>query len=266
MRAQVQAQKFGARLAISRDIFAIDQVDGVHRLTLAGGTTVRSRAVVIATGAQYRKLSLEHHARFEGQGIQHAATAVEAALCQNQEVIVVGGGKSAGQAAIFLSGIARPVHLLIRGALLVETMSSYLITRIEHSARVTLHSCTEIERLEGGVGLECVAWVNRQAGVRETRRVANIFVVIGAEPNFGWLYATLALDRKGFVVTETSQAFENTPYATSVPGVYAVGDVRSKSVKRVASAVGEGSVVISDVHRYLTRHLGPVPDQTLRPV
>ena len=251
-RAQVQAQKFGARLAISRDVVAVDQVGDVHQLTLAGGTTVRSRAVVIATGAQYRKLAVENYARFEGQGIQYAATAMEAAFCRDQEVAVIGGGNSAGQAAIFLSGSAKHVHLLLRGTSLADTMSSYLITRIEHSARITLHCCTEVERLEGETNLECVGWINRQSGARETRRIRNIFIMIGAEPNTGWLYGTLVLNKKGFVVTGTAQAFENTRYATSAPGIYAVGDVRSDSVKRVASAVGEGSVVISDVHRYLT--------------
>ena len=265
-RAQVQAQKFGARLAIARDAVAIHQIDGVHQLTLAGGTTVRSRAVVIATGAQYRKLAVENFARFEGQGIQYAATAMEAAFCRNQEVAVVGAGNSAGQAAIFLSGSARQVHLLFRGASLADTMSNYLVTRIEHSARITLHSCTEIERLDGDTSLDCVTWVDRQNGARETRRIANVFVMIGAEPNSGWLYGTVALDRKGFVITGTDRAFENSPYATSMPGIYAVGDVRSASVKRVASAVGEGSVVISDVHRYLTaRQESAAEDERMTP-
>ena len=250
-RAQVQAQKFGARLAISRDVIAIRQIDDVHQLTLAGGATVRSHSVVIATGAQYRKLAVEDYARFEGRGIQYAATAMEADFCRNQEVAVIGGGNSAGQAAIFLSGFAKQVHLLIRGGSLFKTMSSYLITRIEHSARITIHNCTEIERLEGDTSLDCVTWIDRTKEARETRPISNVFVMIGAEPNSGWLYGTVALDKKGFVVTGTDQAFEKTRYATSVPGIYAVGDVRSDSLKRVASAVGEGSVVISDVHRYL---------------
>ena len=253
-RAQVQAQKFGARLAIARDVVALDQADGVHQLTLAGGATVRSRAVVIATGAQYRKLSVENYERYEGQGIQYAATAMEANLCRDQEVAVIGGGNSAGQAAIFLSGIARHVHLIIRRDSLADTMSRYLVARIENSAHITLHRNTEIERLEGDDVLRCVTWVDRETGARETRTISSIFVMIGAEPNTGWLYGTLALDNKGFIITGTSRAFENTRYATSVPGIYAVGDVRSDSVKRVASAVGEGSVVISDVHRFLAAH------------
>jgi thioredoxin reductase (NADPH) len=251
-RALVQAQKFGARLAISRDVVAIDRIDGVHQLTLAGGATVRSRAVVIATGAQYRKLTVENYDRFEGQGIQYAATAMEANLCKNQEVAVIGGGNSAGQAAIFLSGIAKHVHLVIRGESLAATMSSYLISRIENSARITLHTCTEIERLEGDTVLRCVTFANRRTGESQTCEIGSMFVMIGAEPNTGWLYGTLALDKKGFVITGTEAAFENTRYATSVPGIYAVGDVRSDSVKRVASSVGEGSVVVSDIHRYLS--------------
>jgi thioredoxin reductase (NADPH) len=264
-RAQVQAQKFGARLAISRDAVAIDQMDGIHQLTLADGATVRSRAVVIATGAQYRKLTVDNYDRFEGQGIQYAATAMEATLCRNEEVVVIGGGNSAGQATVFLSGIARHVHLIIRGPSLADTMSSYLISRIENSARITLHRNTEIERLEGESFLEQVTWVNRENGSRETHRIGSMFVMIGAEPNTGWLYGTLALDKKGFVITGTAEAFENTRYATSVPGIFAIGDVRSDSVKRVASAVGEGSVVISDIHHYLAGHAGvPAnPDSTL---
>jgi thioredoxin reductase (NADPH) len=250
-RAVVQAQKFGARLAISRDVVRIDQVDGLHLLTLSGGMTVRSRSVVIATGAQYRKLSVENYERFEGQGIQYAATAMEAVLCRQHEVAVIGGGNSAGQAAVFLSGIARHVHLILRGESLAATMSRYLISRIEGSARITLHADTEIVRLEGDSVLRCVTWVNRKTGVSETRPVGSMFVMIGAEPNTGWLYGTLALDKKGFVKTGGAEAFENTRYATSVAGIYAVGDVRSDSVKRVASAVGEGSVVVSDIHKYL---------------
>jgi thioredoxin reductase (NADPH) len=253
-RAQVQAQKFGARLAISRDVVAIDQVGCIHQLKLADGSSVRSRAVVIATGAQYRKLSVENYDRYENQGILYAATAMEANLCRDSEVAVIGGGNSAGQAAIFLSGIAKHVHLIIRGESLAATMSQYLISRIENSPRITLHSDTEIVGLEGESVLERVTWVNRRTGEQETRDVGSMFVMIGAEPNTGWLYGILALDKKGFVITGTGDAFENTRYATNVRGIYAVGDVRCDSVKRVASAVGEGSVVISDVYRYLARH------------
>lgn len=259
-RAQVQAQKFGARLAIARDVVAIDQVDGVHQLTLAGGAAVRSRAVVIATGAQYRKLDVENYERFEGAGIQYAATAMEAQLCRNQEVAVVGGGNSAGQAAVFLSAIAKHVHLILRGPSLAATMSQYLISRIVHSPHITLHTHTEIEHLDGDHALRCATWKNRLTGEQETRDIGSLFVMIGAEPNTGWLYGRLALDKKGFILTGTDVAFENSRYATSVPGVYAVGDVRADSVKRVASAVGEGSVVVSDIHRYLAAHPAVEPE------
>jgi thioredoxin reductase (NADPH) len=264
-RAWAQAQKFGARLAISRPAVAIDQIDGIHHVTLCGGAIVRSRSVVIATGAQYRKLSLENYERFEGQGIQYAATAMEANLCRSQAVVVIGGGNSAGQAAIFLSGVAKHVHLVVRGQSLAATMSNYLITRIENSARITLHLYTEIVRLEGDTALRCVTFADRQTAKSATCEVGSMFVMIGAEPNTGWLYGTLALDKKGFVVTGTVQSFESTPYATSVPGIYAVGDVRSGSTKRVASSVGEGSVVIADIHRYLAarRDVAADADSTL---
>lgn len=259
-RAQVQAQKFGARLAVSREAVCVDQIDGVHKITIVGGTKVCSRAVVIATGAQYRKLQVPNFERFENQGIHYAATAMEAQLCREQEVAVIGGGNSAGQAAIFLSGIARHVHLIIRGGSLVDSMSQYLISRIEHSTHITLHADTDVEHLDGDTALRCATWANRKTGERTTRQIAAMFAMIGAEPNTGWLYGTLALDKKGFIVTGTERAFENTRYATSVPGIFAVGDVRSDSVKRVASAVGEGSVVISDVHRYLAGHPAVDPE------
>jgi thioredoxin reductase (NADPH) len=213
-RAQVQAQKFGARLAISRDVIAIDCLNGLHQLTLAGGAKLRARAVVIATGAQYRKLAVENYDRFEGQGIEYAATPMEATLCRDEEVAVIGGGNSAGQAAVFLSGIARHVHLIIRGESLAATMSNYLISRIESSQRITIYRTTEIERLDGDTTLEWVTWVNRRTGARERQRIGTIFVMVGAEPNTGWLYGTLALDKKGFIITGSNEAFENTRYAT----------------------------------------------------
>jgi thioredoxin reductase (NADPH) len=252
-RAQLQALKFGVRFAISRDVVSAEQVDGIHRLRLAGGIPVCSRAVVVASGAKYRTLSVENYGRFESRGIYYAATAMESLLCRENEVIVVGGGNSAGQAAVFLSSIAKHVHHIVRGKSLAATMSQYLISRIENSTRITLHTCTEIEALDGDTALRCVTWVNRETGQRKTCALGSMFVMIGAEPNTGWLYGTLALDKKGFVKTGTAEAFENTRYATSVPGIYAVGDVRSDSVKRVASAVGEGSVVVSDIHKYLAR-------------
>jgi thioredoxin reductase (NADPH) len=192
--------------------------------------------------------------RFENDGIYYAATAMEALLCREKEVIVVGGGNSAGQAAAFLSGIAKHVHHIVRGESLAKTMSQYLISRIESSSRITLYTNSEIVKLEGGSSLESVAWTNRKSGEATVKPIGSVFVMIGAEPNSGWLFGTVKLDKKGFVCTGGIDGFETTTFATSVPGMFAVGDVRSNSVKRVASAVGEGSVVISDVHRYLADH------------
>ena len=253
-RAQLQALKFGVRFAISREVITAEQIDGIHKLTLAGDIPVCSRSVVVASGAQYRKLSVENYAQFENRGIYYAATAMESLLCREHEVIVVGGGNSAGQAAIFLSGIAKHVHHIVRGKSLAATMSQYLISRIESSTHITLHTTSEIVKLEGESSLECVTWINRRTGESTTKPIGSVFVMIGAEPNSGWLFGTVKLDKKGFILTGGTDGFENTPYATSVPGMFAVGDVRSASVKRVASAVGEGSVVISDVHRYLADH------------
>jgi thioredoxin reductase (NADPH) len=257
--------KFGVHLAISREIVTAQQIDGIHKLTLAGGISVCSRAVVVATGAQYRRLAVKNHGEFENRGIYYAATAMESLLCSQREIIVVGGGNSAGQAAIFLTGVAKHVHHIVRGPSLASTMSQYLISRIERSPHITLYTDSEIERLEGELALQSVTWANHRTGEKITKAIGRIFVMIGAEPNSGWLYGTVKLDKKGFVLTGASDGFESTPYATSVPGMYAVGDVRANSVKRIASAVGEGSVVISDVHRYLSdhrNHLGAQSDLT----
>jgi len=253
-RAQLQALKFGVRFAISRDVVTVESIGGIHRLTLAGGISVCTRSVVIASGAQYRKLSVENYGQFENHGIYYAATAMESLLCRDKEVIVVGGGNSAGQAAVFLSGIAKHVHHVVRGKSLANTMSQYLISRIESSSRITLYTDSEIVKLEGGLSLEHVTWVSRGSGGLTAKPIGSVFVMIGAEPNSGWLFGAVKLDKKGFILTGGTEGFEMTPYATSVPGMFAVGDVRSNSIKRVASAVGEGSVVISDVHRYLADH------------
>ena len=253
-RAQLQALKFGVRFAISREVVTAEQIDGLHKLTLAGGISVCARSVVVASGAQYRKLSVKDYGQFENNGIYYAATAMESLLCRDNEVIVVGGGNSAGQAAVFLSGIARHVHHIVRGKSLASSMSEYLISRIENSSRITLYTDSEIVKLDGGSSLECVTWINRKSGDLAVKSIGSVFVMIGAEPNSGWLFGTVKLDKKGFILTGGSDGFEASPYATSVPGMFAVGDVRSSSVKRVASAVGEGSVVISYVHRYLADH------------
>jgi thioredoxin reductase (NADPH) len=253
-RAQLQALKFGVRFAISREVITAQQIGGIHKLTLAGGIPVCTRSVVVASGAQYRTLSVENYRQFENCGIYYAATAMESLLCRENEVIVVGGGNSAGQAAVFLSGIAKHVHHIARGKSLANSMSQYLISRIESSSHITLYPNSEIEKLEGESSLKRVTWVNRITGERTVKPIRSVFVMIGAEPNSGWLFGTVRLDKKGFILTGGTDGFESTPYATSVPGMFAVGDVRSNSVKRVASAVGEGSVVISDVHRYLADH------------
>ncbi|MFO1127410.1 MAG: FAD-dependent oxidoreductase [Rhodospirillales bacterium] len=250
-RAQAQAQKFGARLAISRDVQGIDCDARPYRLHLDDSQSVQARAIVIATGARYRKLTVADNARFEGQGIHYAATTMEANLCGGEEVIVVGGGNSAGQAAMFLSRTVAHVHVLIRGTGLAATMSDYLVRRIAQSARITLHTRTEIVALQGDTRLREVTWRDGETGASETRPICNVFVMIGAEPNTEWLDGCVDLDPKGFVITDRMQDGAASPFATSKPGIFAVGDVRSGSVKRVASSVGEGSVVVQAIHRFL---------------
>jgi thioredoxin reductase (NADPH) len=253
-RAHLQALKFGVQFLISRETVSAEMVNGIHKLALSGDIAVRARSVVVATGAQYRKLDVTNYAQYENQGLFYAATAMEAALCRGDEVIVVGGGNSAGQAAIFLASTTKHVHHLVRGSSLSSTMSQYLISRIESSSHISIHTDSEIVALGGASSLESVTWIDRKTGERTERQISNVFVMIGAEPNSGWLYGAARLDNKGFILTGGSTGFENSPYATSVPGIFAVGDIRANSVKRIASAVGEGSVVISDVHRYLADH------------
>ena len=256
-RAQVQAQKFGARIAVPRTVQRLDCAARPYALHLDDGSQVRARAVVIATGASYRKLDLPRFDRFAGSGIHWAATAIEASLCEREEVVVVGGGNSAGQAAVFLSRHAAHVHMLVRGPTLAASMSDYLVSRIEASERITLRAETEITALLGERALERVRWRNRRTGAEEERGVGNVFLMLGAVPNTAWLDGCgVALDKAGFVQVggaagpgwEGRQAH---PLETSKPGIFAVGDVRAGSVKRVASAVGEGSVVVSSVHQVL---------------
>lgn len=250
-RAQVQAQKFGARLAISRHVTGLDCDTPPYRLALDDGAAVLANAVIVASGARYRKLALANFDKYEGAGIHYAATAMEQGLCTGEEVIVVGGGNSAGQAAVFLSRTTSHVHILVRGDGLAATMSDYLVRRIEQSPKITLHSHTEIVGLDGDDRLRRVAWSTD--GVATTHDIGNIFLMLGAEPNTDWLGGCLALDDKRFVKTGTDESGTPlpSPYATARPGIYAIGDVRSGSVKRVASGVGEGSVVIAAVHAYL---------------
>jgi len=262
-RAYTQAQKFGASVAIARTAVQLVSDGRSHSVQMDDGTAVRARTVVLATGAQYRKLPLPDLARFEGSGVYYAATHVEAQLCGDEEVVVVGGGNSAGQAAVFLADVARQVHVLVRSAGLADTMSRYLIRRIEENPRITLRPFTEIETLEGNGRLERVRWRNSRTGATETRDLHHLFLMTGAVPNTGWLDGCVLLDEKGFVRTGPDLQAEELAGAgwplgrhpllleTSRPGVFAVGDVRSGNVKRVASAVGEGSVCIQLVHRSL---------------
>ena len=260
-RGHLQALKFGVQFAISREVVSTAQVNGHHELLLSSGLAVSARSVVIASGARYRRLDVTNYEAFENRGLFYAATAMEALLCRDQEIVVVGGGNSAGQASVFLSGVASHVHHIVRGPSLHSSMSQYLISRIERSPRITLHTHSEIVRLEGQGHLEFVTWMNRGTGETVRRPISSVFVMIGAEPNSGWVYGTVKLDEKGFVLTGGPWGFEATSFATSIPGIYAVGDIRAESVKRVASAVGEGSVVISNIHRYLARTQLPVLDQ-----
>jgi thioredoxin reductase (NADPH) len=245
-RAQVQAQKFGARIVVPRRVARLARDGALHRLELDDGSVLHSRVVIVATGARYRRLDhLPELDRYEGRGVHYAATAVEAGLCEGEEVVVVGGGNSAGQAAVFLSRHAAHVHVVIRGDGLEATMSEYLIGRIAAAPdRMTLHVRSAVTALHGDRQLERVTWAGRDGGPGVTRDVANLFLMLGAVPNTEWLEGCLELDAKGFAVADIG-------LQTSLPGVFAVGDVRAGSIKRVASAVGEGSVVVSGVHRAL---------------
>ena len=261
-RAYAQAQKFGAKLIIARSATKLSG-KRPYKIEFDDGRSVMGRTVVIATGAQYRKLPLKNLDDFEGMGIYFGATFIEAQLCTNEEVIVVGGGNSAGQAAVFLSELSKHVHILVRSNGLAETMSRYLIRRIEDSPKITLHVCTEIAALEGGNHLERVQWRDKNTGVTEMHDIRHIFLMTGATPNTQWLSDCIALDEKGFVRTgsdlteedllKSGWPLERHPFLleTSMPGVLAVGDVRSGNVKRVASAVGEGSISIHLAHKAL---------------
>ena len=261
-RAQIQAQKFGARLAISRPVVGVDCSVRPYRVRLDDGTDVMARSVVISSGARYRTLEVPNYARYEGHGIHYAATAIEARLCARQEVVLVGGGNSAGQAAVFLARIVARVYMLVRGDRLSESMSDYLIQRINASPKITLLTQTEIVALEGERSLEGVVWTCRRTGETTRKRVFNVFVMIGAVPSTRWLGGCLRLDDKGFVLTAASTMNSGSlppgrsPFVTSIAGVYAVGDVRSGSVKRVASAVGEGSACVQGIHQYLGDNTG----------
>jgi thioredoxin reductase (NADPH) len=266
IRAQMQAVKFGVHFAISREVVSVSKTLGIYKLMLAGDHSLLARSVVVASGARYRTLDVKNYRDYENRGLYYAATPMEGLLCKDQEVIVVGGGNSAGQASLFLSGIAKHVHHIVRGPSFASTMSQYLISRIESSRHITVHTNSQIVALGGKPSLDHVTWLDKEKGERTECEIGAVFVMIGAEPNTGWLYGTVQLDKKGFVQTDCKDRFEGSPYATSMPGIFAVGDVRANSVKRVASAVGEGSVVISDVHRYIAAcrdNFEAAPDSTL---
>ena len=261
-RAYNQAQKFGADILVARATRLIcDRKPYI--IELENGNRISTRTIVIATGAQYRKLPLENLSRFDGASVYYGATFVEAQLCRGDEVIVVGGGNSAGQAAVFLAQTTKHVHMLVRSACLAATMSRYLIRRIEESPTITLRPQTEIVAVEGDNHLNSVYWRNSQTGQVEKHEISHVFVMTGADPNSRWLDGCIALDDKGFIKTGPDLSPDNLsaagwsitrqPYLleTSLPGVFAVGDVRGGSIKRVASAVGEGSTAISFVHKVL---------------
>ena len=261
-RATTQAMKFGAKMVIARSVVRLNCDRRPYEVILDDGTALATRTIVISTGAQYKKPAIANLVKFEGRGIYYGATHMEAKLCEDCEVIVVGGGNSAGQAAVFLSQSATRVHMLVRSGNLSDTMSRYLVQRIEENPQIDLHYRTEIVGLDGGAELERVTWRNNSTGETAAHNIRHAFIMAGAAPRTDWLQGCLALDEKGFIITgrDIDLASTNAIWPlgrppqmleTSLPGVFAVGDVRSGNVKRVASAVGEGSIAIHLVHRAL---------------
>ena len=264
-RAYAQAQKFGAQIMIAKGATALACDQQTYAVGMDGGQPVPARAVIIATGAEYRKPPLENLSEFEGAGVYYAATPMEAQLCVGEEVVVIGGGNSAGQAAVFLAATAKRVHMLVRASGLADTMSRYLVRRIEDNPAIVLHSRTEIVGLEGNGHLQHVRWRDISNDRVEAHDIRHVFVMAGAIPNTEWLQRCVALDDKGFIKTGPDLSPEDLTAAawplarrpflleTSRPGIFAVGDVRGGNIKRVASAVGEGSIAIAFVHQVL-RH------------
>ncbi len=254
-RGEVQAMKFGTRFVVPRRVERlVKREDGLFCAELDDGLEVRARSVLVATGVQYRRLPLERLEAFEGAGVYYAATESEARYCRETDVVVIGGGNSAGQAAMFLSRTANHVHVLVRGSSLAKSMSDYLLSRLNADPKISIHYQTEITGLNGDEHLESLTVIDKHFA-REREIVSRaVFVMVGAAPNTGWIADLAELDEKGFVLTGQAVG-KDSVYATSCNGVFAVGDVRATSVKRVASSVGEGSVVISDVWSYLNPQL-----------
>ena len=263
-RAYTQAQKFGAQVIIATGAKRLVCDRKPYAIEMDDNTRVPARSIVIATGAEYRVPTIENLSEFKGVGVYYGATFMEAQLCRGEEVVVMGGGNSAGQAAVFLAQTAKRVHMLVRGSGLAESMSRYLIRRIEQNPAIVLRTNTEIVALEGGNHLERVRWRDDQAGSIETHDIRHVFVMTGAVPSTDWLRGCVALDAKGFIKTGPDLSQDDLAAAhwplvraphlleTSLPGVFAVGDVRGGNIKRVASAVGEGSIAISFVHQVLS--------------
>jgi thioredoxin reductase (NADPH) len=263
-RATTQAQKFGAKMMISRSVAKLNCGRRPYEVVLDDGRSIPAHAIVIASGARYNKPSIANLKQFEGQGVYYGATYIESQLCGKEDVIVVGGGNSAGQAAVFLSQTANKVHMLVRAGQLSDTMSRYLIRRIEENPAIDLRYCTEIVSLDGDTQLERVTWQDKKTGETSTHAIRHVFIMTGASPRTDWLKGCVALDSKGFIVTgrdlDTADGGPAWPLPrapqmleTSLPGVFAVGDVRSGSVKRVASSVGEGAIAIHLVHGVLAQ-------------
>ena len=262
-RAYAQAQKFGAQLMIAEGASKLSCARPLYSVHLEGGGRIDARALIIASGAQYRKPAIPHVSQFEGAGVYYSASRMESQLCVAEEVLIVGGGNSAGQAAVFLAETAKHVHLLVRKDDLAETMSRYLVRRIEEHPSITVRTRTEIVALDGDRHLERVQWRDSQTGIVETHDVRHVFMMTGAVPNTGWLNGCVALDGRGFIktgpdvspeeLTAAGWPLARPPYLleTNRPGVFAVGDVRAGNIKRVASAVGEGSIAVAFVHQVL---------------
>ena len=261
-RAFVQAQKFGAEIMIPAQAAALNcaraEADGEMALSLSDGRKLRSRTVVIASGARYRRPDVPRLAEFEGRGVWYWASALEAKMCTGSDVVLVGGGNSAGQAAVFLAEHVSNVHLLVRGPSLAASMSRYLIDRIDGTPNIELHPHTELTQLHGDLpaGLRAVTWRDNRTGAEEERPIRNVFLFVGADPETDWLEdCGVARDPQGFVLTGRARATAArgaAPLESNVPGVFAVGDVRSGSVKRVGGAIGEGAAVVALIHQYLT--------------